>query len=560
MPSPYEVTILEGFDREDLSGAPSPGDFFESHESAYRSVPELLGELTQFCCERELAGRDGNLGFAFALPSLAKMFSSFKLPAFHLPAIALPKIALPKIALPKIALPKLPSLAAMKMPSLSIHTPNFSKMIGQGLNDLVSPLAQTATSTVQSLMQNAMSSMGPQGADPSGVGDPAQAQQGQYAQVDPATQMAQSAQGAYASAYAPASDAGQYPEGSGYGEPVDDAAVINDDSIAQTLQGLHDVLTMRVELDRSTGEMYVVNKAGERIPVGDLGAVGSGVSNLFSAFAPLLNTAAPIVGGMVGGPVGATLAPSILQMLTQAGGGSPARAVAAFTAPVADRALMPSGQVVARSVPMGTPSPTGTHIVQHGDTLYDIAVKNGLTLDQIIALNPQMNGNFMLHTGQVVNVSSRVQPQRQQNYVVPTRPTASIPTQAVNWIDDARDAFKFTTDHLSNLIPGRGAYDTIMNWLDPRTNSLSHSDILSHVTRDKDKDKGSVVNSIFGGMSLTTIALAAGGIYFLIKHFAKEKSSHKWNWRRGYGPRAQTIVVPGLASGPAQRPPGRPFY
>lgn len=58
------------------------------------------------------------------------------------------------------------------------------------------------------------------------------------------------------------------------------------------------------------------------------------------------------------------------------------------------------------------PSGGQTHVVQSGDTLGDIAARNGLTLDQLVALNPQLQGRDlnMIGVGETFNVSASPPP------------------------------------------------------------------------------------------------------------------------------------------------------
>ncbi|MGE5251813.1 MAG: LysM peptidoglycan-binding domain-containing protein [Bacteroidota bacterium] len=68
-----------------------------------------------------------------------------------------------------------------------------------------------------------------------------------------------------------------------------------------------------------------------------------------------------------------------------------------------------AGQVIC--IPAGTyggpyyPPQTGsTYVVQRGDTLYRIAVRYGVSLSAMLAVNPQIwNANF-IYTGQVINL------------------------------------------------------------------------------------------------------------------------------------------------------------
>ncbi len=50
------------------------------------------------------------------------------------------------------------------------------------------------------------------------------------------------------------------------------------------------------------------------------------------------------------------------------------------------------------------PGCTSTHTVQPGDTLYEIAIANGLTLPQVVAANPQIENPDMIQVGDVINL------------------------------------------------------------------------------------------------------------------------------------------------------------
>lgn len=91
---------------------------------------------------------------------------------------------------------------------------------------------------------------------------------------------------------------------------------------------------------------------------------------------------------------------------------------------VDDASLVAIGQGEAPTAqPANTPSPndtpqpaatappnTGTYTVQAGDTLSAIALQFNLTLDQLLALNPQITNPSLLEVGQVLNVGGTPQP------------------------------------------------------------------------------------------------------------------------------------------------------
>jgi LysM repeat protein len=64
--------------------------------------------------------------------------------------------------------------------------------------------------------------------------------------------------------------------------------------------------------------------------------------------------------------------------------------------------------------PAGTPGPvptlpagTTTYTIVAGDTLYAIALRFNLTLDQLLALNPNLTGQSILQVGQAINVAGQ---------------------------------------------------------------------------------------------------------------------------------------------------------
>ena len=85
--------------------------------------------------------------------------------------------------------------------------------------------------------------------------------------------------------------------------------------------------------------------------------------------------------------------------LTVAGQGPAPTAAAATAAPGTPQATPPAG--------------TGTYSVQSGDTLSAIALQYNLTLDQLLALNPNLARDTVLQVGQVLNVGGTSAPTTQ---------------------------------------------------------------------------------------------------------------------------------------------------
>ena len=80
--------------------------------------------------------------------------------------------------------------------------------------------------------------------------------------------------------------------------------------------------------------------------------------------------------------------------------------------------------------PAGTPSPvltlppgTTTYTIQSGDTLFAIALRFNLTLDQLLALNPGLTRDSILQIGQVINVAGT--PNATAQPTPPPAPTAT---------------------------------------------------------------------------------------------------------------------------------------
>ena len=66
---------------------------------------------------------------------------------------------------------------------------------------------------------------------------------------------------------------------------------------------------------------------------------------------------------------------------------------------------IPSGYV---NVPVSYPSYGGTYVVQKGDTLGKIAVRLGVRLSDVLAVNPQIGNPSLIYTGQVINLPAGV--------------------------------------------------------------------------------------------------------------------------------------------------------
>ncbi len=80
--------------------------------------------------------------------------------------------------------------------------------------------------------------------------------------------------------------------------------------------------------------------------------------------------------------------------------------------------------------PAPTLSPGGTYTIQAGDTLFAIALRYNLTLDQLLALNPGLTRDTILQVGQVINVGgtpSVTTPQPTAQPSPTAAPTVSAP-------------------------------------------------------------------------------------------------------------------------------------
>lgn len=56
------------------------------------------------------------------------------------------------------------------------------------------------------------------------------------------------------------------------------------------------------------------------------------------------------------------------------------------------------------SVPVNNPTSGGTYTVRHGDTLGNIAVRAGCSLNAILSANPQIQNASLIYVGQVINL------------------------------------------------------------------------------------------------------------------------------------------------------------
>ncbi len=103
-----------------------------------------------------------------------------------------------------------------------------------------------------------------------------------------------------------------------------------------------------------------------------------------------------------------------------------------------DSVVHPGNEVKIRllpgEVPPPTPTPQLTHIVETGDTAWAIALRYGLTLDQLVAFNNNMDPNGLLQIGQEL----AIRPPTETPTPIPT-PTASMtpPAPVVVALDTA---------------------------------------------------------------------------------------------------------------------------
>lgn len=83
----------------------------------------------------------------------------------------------------------------------------------------------------------------------------------------------------------------------------------------------------------------------------------------------------------------------------------------------------PSSPTVPTTTPAPAPSMTGSYTVKQGDTLSAIALRAGMSLNQLLDLNPEFKQNpNLVRTGQNINLGGGA-PQP----VMPTEPTAPVP-------------------------------------------------------------------------------------------------------------------------------------
>ena len=103
--------------------------------------------------------------------------------------------------------------------------------------------------------------------------------------------------------------------------------------------------------------------------------------------------------------------------------------------------LAPTTESTQAAQPTGTAGPaptlpagTTTYTVAAGDTLYAIALRFNLTLDQLLALNPGLTSGSVIQVGQVINVAGQAPTaaptQSPTNTPLPSPTVASSPTPA----------------------------------------------------------------------------------------------------------------------------------
>jgi spore coat assembly protein SafA len=67
----------------------------------------------------------------------------------------------------------------------------------------------------------------------------------------------------------------------------------------------------------------------------------------------------------------------------------------------------PSGGTQPGGTQPGGTQPNGTHTVRSGDTLGEIAVKNGVSLKELLAANPQIKNPNLIYPGQKINIPGK---------------------------------------------------------------------------------------------------------------------------------------------------------
>ena len=82
------------------------------------------------------------------------------------------------------------------------------------------------------------------------------------------------------------------------------------------------------------------------------------------------------------------------------------------------------------SAPAYNPSQTGvsTYVIQWGDTLGNIAIKNGVSLSDILAVNPQIWNASLIFPGQVINLPAPVSVPPSTNYPSTYNPYTCTPS------------------------------------------------------------------------------------------------------------------------------------
>ena len=95
----------------------------------------------------------------------------------------------------------------------------------------------------------------------------------------------------------------------------------------------------------------------------------------------------------------------VFQLLTQRASTSPTPTTTGI-AP-SDISPSPSPQRATPSlIPSSTPRPDITYEVQDGDTLWDIAEKFGISLEVLLAANPELNAAALLYPGDEITIPS----------------------------------------------------------------------------------------------------------------------------------------------------------
>jgi LysM repeat protein len=78
--------------------------------------------------------------------------------------------------------------------------------------------------------------------------------------------------------------------------------------------------------------------------------------------------------------------------------------LAAVLPPAGGETATPSGLITPTALPGADNAANCTHTIQPGETLFRIAVKNNLTVAQLLNANPQVGNGNLIHPGDVLTI------------------------------------------------------------------------------------------------------------------------------------------------------------